>query len=167
MEDVKNYFSELTVSLQDMYEQIADNTNGSIKSDAFVQRDQWTPTLNGFTTPGTFTYTHQTGWALRQGLITDVWFDVAWTAAGSATGSLFIELPYQVAVGSNKPFVGVCQPSAITYTGGTAMIVNAIPGTYRAELWNTGTSFTTETQAVVASGQVIGFVRYIGISNET
>lgn len=165
-DDVNNYLRELTVALQDMYEELANNVNGQISADSLVQREQWTPTLAGTTVAGSFTYSHQVGWALRQGLITDVWFDVKWTATGGATGNLYLELPYQVAVSNQKPFVGVCQPSGITFSGGTGMVVNGIPDTYRAEFWNVGSGFTTANQAVVSSGQVIGHLRYIGVENE-
>lgn len=165
-DSVNNYLRELTVALQEMYEELASNVNGQFQSDAFVQREQWEPTLAGTTTAGSFTYGNQVGWSLRQGIMTDVWFDVSWTATGGAAGSLYLELPYLVAVSDGKPFVGVCQSSAITYSGGTGIVVNGIPNTYRAEFWNVGSGFTTANQAVVASGQLIGHLRYIGVENE-
>lgn len=166
LESVQNYLRELTVALQDSYEQTASNVNGDIKASAFSEDSLWTPTLAGTTVAGTFTYTHQVGWSLRQGLITDVWFDIGWSSSGAAAGNLYIVLPYQVAVSDEKPFVGVCQSSAFTYTGGTGVVVNSIPDTYRAELWNVGSGFTTANQTVVNSGQIIGHLRYIGQANE-
>lgn len=165
-ESVNNYLRELTVALQDMYGDVASSVNGDFKADAFVDRDQWTPTLKGTTAAGTFTYTHQVGWVLRQGIMTDVWFDIAWTASGGAGGNLYVELPYQVALSAQKPFVGVCQSSAFAYTGGTGIVVNGIPNTFRGEFWNVGSGFTSANQTVVASGQLIGHLRYIGIANE-
>lgn len=165
-ESVNNYLRELTIALQEMYEEIANNVNGQFQSDSFVQREQWTPTLAGTTTSGSFVYGNQVGWSLRQGIMTDVWFDVSWTSAGGAAGNLYLELPYLVAVSDGKPFVGVCQSSALTYTGGTGIVVNGIPNTYRAEFWNVGSGFTTANQAVVASGQLLGHIRYIGVENE-
>jgi hypothetical protein len=166
MDQVQTYMKEMTVALQDMYEDIALNVNGGIKSDTQVQRDQWTPTLNGTAVAGTFTYTNRTGWVLRKGLITDIWFDVTWTASGGATGNLFLELPYQVALSAGKPFVGVCQSSTLAYTAGTNIVINAIPNTFRGEFWNYGSGVVTVNQAVVAAGQLIGYVRYIGNQNE-
>ena len=122
---------------------------------------QFLPTLDG-STPGTFTYTHQTGWVLRQGLMVDVWVDVEWSATGTAAGDLFVELPYKVAVSEQMPFVGIVQPSAITYTGGTEIVINAINDTYRGEFWNTGDGFTTANQSVVSSGRLIFHIRYLG-----
>lgn len=164
IENVKVYLEDLTVALQDMYQQIALTVNGDIRADAFQENEQWIPTLQG-STNGTFTYSHQSGWVLRQGLITDIWFDVQWSAT-TASGNLYIELPYEVAMSAQMPFMGVCQPSGFAYTGGTEVVINGIPSTYRGEFWNTGTGFTTANQSVVASGRIIGTLRYIGIANE-
>lgn len=170
--DLNQYLNELTVALQDMYENVVSVVNGqyTLNREATSllddRRDQWTPTLIG-STPGTgFTYTHQIGASLRQGLLVDLWFDVGWTASGGATGNLYLDLPYQVANSEEKPYVGVCQPSAIAFTGGTGLVINAIPDTFRGEFWNVGTGFTTANQSVVASGQIIGHIRYIGQANE-
>ena len=166
-ESVNNYLRELTVALQDMYEVVVENVNGEIQADAFIQKNQWTPTLAGSTVAGNFTYNHNVGWSLRKGLFTDVWFDVSWSAIGGATGNLFLDLPYQVASSLQKPFVGVCQSSVLAYTGGTGIVVNGVPETFRAEFWNVGSGFTTANQSVVASGQLIGHLRYLGVENES
>lgn len=165
-QDLERYLKELNFSLQQMYEQLAQGINGDIRADYGTGSQNWTPTLNGSSTPGTFTYTNQAGWVLRQGIMTDVWFDITWSSAGAAAGNLYVELPYKVALSNQKPFVGVVQPSGITYTGGTEMVINGISNTYRGELWNTGSGFTTANQSVVASGQLIGHLRYIGQQDE-
>jgi len=165
-EDMESYLRDLNLSLQQMYEQLAQGINGDIRSDFGVGRQLWTPVLQGSSASGTFTYTNQSGWSLRQGLTTDVWGDVAWSSAGTAAGNLYVELPYKVALSNDKPFVGVVQSSAITYTGGTNIEVNAISNTFRGEFWNSGSGFTTANQAVVASGQLIYHIRYIGQANE-
>lgn len=165
-ESVNNYLRELSVSLQDMYASMAANVNGDFKADSFIQRDQWTPRLAGTSSTGSFTYTHNVGWVLRKGIMTDIWFDIQWTASGGAAGNLYVELPYKVAVSEEKPFVGVCQSSGLTYTGGTGIVVNGIPDTFLGEFWNVGSGFTTANQTVVSSGQLIGHLRYIGIANE-
>ncbi|NGX36866.1 MAG: hypothetical protein K1000chlam2_00011 [Chlamydiae bacterium] len=164
--DMDDYMRELNFSLQRMYEMIAEAVNGTIRADFGVDSDLWTPLLKGTTTSGSFTYTHNTGWVLRQGIIVDVWFDIQWSATGGASGNLFIELPYKVALANQKPFVGVVQSSALTYTGGTGIVVNGISNTFRAEFWNVGSAFTTARQAVVGSGQLIGHIRYIGQQDE-
>ena len=163
--ELEKYLRELTFTLQRMYEELADNINGDIRNQALETGRKWTPTLNG-STSGTFTYDHQIGWILRKGLMVDLWFDIKWSAVGTAANNLYLELPYEVATSLQKPFVGVVQSSAFAYTGGTGIVINAIPNTYRGEFWNVGDGFTTANQSVVASGQLIGHIRYIGKQDE-
>ena len=158
----ENYFDDLIFTLQRMYEQVADGVNGQIRADVFTGASQWTPTLDGVTTTGTFTYTKQTGFTLRQGLLTDVWFDVAWSAAGAAAGALFLTLPYLVALTNDMPFTGHIQASSVAYTAGTQLSINAISSTFRGEIWCSGTGIATTNQLVVASGELIGYLRYLG-----
>jgi hypothetical protein len=165
-DDLNVYLRELNFSLQTMYEQLAQGINGDIRADYAKGRELWTPVLKGSTVAGTFTYNHQAGWVLRQGIINDVWFDVSWSAAGTAAGNLYVELPYKVALSNQKPFVGIVQSSVLAYTGGTGIVINGISNTYRGEFWNVGSGFTTANQAVTASGQLIGHLRYIGQGDE-
>jgi len=168
-EDLSDYFRDLIFELQSMYEDIANAVNGNIKADYNVTQGSWIPKVKGSTTPGSFTYTNQVGYSLRRGIVTDVWFDVSWTAAGTAAGNLIVELPYKVAkvsTAGTKPFVGVVQPSSVTYTAGTDLVVNATPDTFDGEIWTIGDGVPTANQAVVGSGQLIGHVRYIGQQNE-
>ena len=165
--DINRYLRDLTFELQRMYESVAQGVNGDIRASVYTQRENWEPILDGTSTTGAFTYTHQVGWVLRRGLWVDVFGDVAWTGVGSATGNLFVTLPYQVANSAQMPFVGVVQPSGITFTGGTSIELNCIPQTYRGEFWNSGSAFTTANQAVVSSGRLIFHVRYLGVSDET
>lgn len=165
-EDLNTYFRELNYTLQRMYEDLSQGVNGDIQTDTNPDRASWTPILKGTTNAGSFTYTNRSGWTLRQGLVTDCWGDVTWSASGGATGNLYVELPYEVALSNQKPFVGTVQSSAITYTGGTGIVINGIPDTFRGEFWNVGSGFTTARQAVVGSGQLIFHIRYIGKSEE-
>lgn len=165
-DNVSNYSKELSFTLQRMYEQIAENINGELRADYSDGRQLWKPVLDGSSISGTFTYVHQSGWSLRRGLIIDCWFDVQWGASGTAAGNLYLILPYKVAVSNNMSFVGVVQPSNITYTGGTEIVINAISDTYRGEFWNTGSAFVSANQAVVASGRLMGHIRYVGQQDE-
>ncbi len=168
LNDIDRYLGDLVFELQRMYEQIAQGVNGDIRGSAFTQRSEWTPLLKGTTVAGTFTYTHQIGWVLRQGLMTDIWFDVSWSASGTAAGNLFIELPYLVARSDEKPFSEVIQTSTIAYGGGNTLLsINATPNTFRGEIWSSGSGAVTANVAVAAAGQLIGHVRYIGRQNET
>jgi hypothetical protein len=162
--DPNKYVDNLTFQLQEMYLNIVQNVNGTLRNYADVDGSEWIPTLNG-SGAGTFTYTSQYGWVLRQGLMTDVWGDVTWSAT-TATGNLYVDLPYIVTKSSGSPFIGVCQPSNVTYTAGTMINISAIPGTYTGEFWTSGTGVATGNQAVVASGRLIFHVRYIGVTGE-
>ncbi len=165
--DFNVYLNDLTFRLQRMYEDLANVVNGSFSASVLTDNQLWTPFLRGTTVPGNFTYTHQVGWALRQGLITDIWFDIAWTSAGGATGNLFLELPYQVFNADEKPFSSALQTSTIAYGAGkTVLSINAIPETIRGEIWSSGSGVTTTNVAVVAAGQLIGHIRYIGDDSE-
>lgn len=166
--ELEKYLRELTFSLQRMYEELAHGINGDIRTNTLEPNRRWTPLLKDTANSGTtFTYTHQIGWVYRRGIFVDVWFDVQWSSnSGAITGNMYIELPYQVAVTNEKPFVGVVQPSIFAYTGGTECVSNAINNTYRCEVWNVGDGFTTANQGSVAAGHLIGHLRYIGQSDE-
>lgn len=166
--DLENYMRELVRSLERSYEQIAQGINGNIKGSSYYENEKWIPVVKDTANAGTtFTYDHQIGWVFRQGIFTDCWFDVEWTAASGATsGNMYVELPYQVAVTEQKPFVGVVQPSVFTFTGGTECVINAISDTYRGEIWNCGNGFTTANQKSRAAGHLIGHIRYIGKADE-
>jgi ABC-type molybdate transport system substrate-binding protein len=163
-DDPEGYLTTLTFQLQNMYEQIVQNVNGSFRNDAVTASNRWTPTLSG-STPGTFTYTHQYGWSLRQGIMNELWGDIAWSST-TASGNLQLDLPYLVTLSNGLPFLGEVQSSGITYTGGTHIVLNANQNEFIATFYNTGSAFTTAPQAVVASGRVIFHIRYIGISDE-
>tara|TARA_R110002126_G_scaffold77229_5_gene192677 strand:- start:3489 stop:4058 length:570 start_codon:yes stop_codon:yes gene_type:complete len=166
--DLDKYLRELVFSLQSMYEDLAQGINGDVRADFSEPNRKWTPLLKDTANSGTtFTYDHQVGWVKRIGTLVDVWFDIKWTVnSGDITGNMFIELPYKVAVTNQKPFVGLLQPSIFAYTGGTECVINAISDTYRLEVWNCGSGFTTANQASVAAGQLIGHIRYIGQQDE-
>jgi hypothetical protein len=166
-DEIIKYQQELVSSLQRMYEDLADKINGDFRSEYGQQGDTWTPILKGTTNTGSFTYTNQTGWTLRKGIMVDAWFDISWTGSGGATGNLYVELPYEVVLSNGMPFVGLVQSSGITYTGGTGIVINAIQNTFRGELWNVGSGFSTARQAVVSNGRLIGNIRYIGVEFES
>ena len=165
-EDPKKFFNDFIFQLQNMYEKVAQNVNGTIRNYADSDSSQWTPTLSGTTSAGSFTYAHQYGWVLRQGLVTDIWFDIEFSAT-TATGSLYVELPYIVTKSLGKPFVGTVQSSTLSYGASYSNIhCNAIPSTYRLEIWVSGTTVVTANLGVQPVGEIIGHCRYIGIDDE-
>jgi len=164
-EDIDRYLRDLVFELQSMYENMTDNINGFIRNNADVDQSQWQPTLNG-TVPGTFTYLLQVGWSIRQGIYTHVFFDIIWSGS-TAGGNLYLELPYKVTFSNGRPFVGVVQPSAISFgAGNTNLVINAIPNTYRGEIWTVGSGAASANLAVPAGGQISGHLMYIGIDGE-
>lgn len=163
---INKYLTEQSFSLQRMYEQLAQGINGSIRTSFAVGNQNWTPTVQGTSTTGTFTYTQQDGWVLRQGLLVDLWADVKWTSAGTATGEIFLNLPYKVANSNNNPFTGIVQSGLLTYTAGEAIFINATPNTYIGRLMNTGTGIGMSAQQVTATGRLIIHLRYIGQADD-
>jgi len=165
-EDVDPYLNDLVFSLQNMYGQLAQHTNGVFRNYADVDSSQWIPTVAGTSSVGAFTYDQQFGWVLRQGIMVDVFFNISWSAS-TGTGNLYVELPYLVTKSSGTPFNGVLQTSAINYgIGNTVAVVSGIPGTYRGELLGTGSTSDTSNITVPSAGKIMGHLRYIGTSDE-
>lgn len=163
--DLSGYMRELVFTLERQYEDLAQTVNGSTRRSVDEGNVKWEPTVVDSLGGITFTYDHQVGNVLRQGLMVDVWFDVSWSAVATGVitaGKMEIELPYKVALISEMPFVGVVQPSVFTFTGGTECVINAVPDSYTLEVWNTGDAFTTAQQGSVSAGQLRGHIRYVG-----
>jgi len=163
--DVDRYLDDLVFELQNIYEDIAENVNGFIRNEADVDDTQWIPTLNG-STPGLFTYVHQYGWAIRQGIYTELFFDIEWSMT-TAANNLYIELPYKVITTNGMPFVGILQTSNIAFGAGvTNLLMNAISNTYRGEIWTMGSGIASANFSVVGSGRMMGNIKYIGQEDE-
>jgi len=163
-EDLDRYLRDLVYELQDMYESITENVNGSIRNYADTDQTKWIPTLNG-ATAGTFVYTKQVGWSVRQGIYTKLFFDIEWTST-TASGSLYLDLPYKVTLSDGTPFIGVTMFSSMNLGLYTNLVINAIPDTYKGEIWATATNLPTVNMIVVASGRIAGSIEYIGVSDE-
>jgi len=163
--DHDRYQRDLVYELQGMYENIADNVNGFIRNDTEVDQAQWTPTLSA-AAGVTFTYTNQTGWSIRQGILTEVWFDITWSAVSALSGNLSVVLPYKVAPSNGRPFVGTCIPYNWNYTGNLTFYVNAQPDTYLGQFWGSRDAGPAAAAPVQNSGRMMGHIRYIGIEDE-
>jgi len=170
-DEILDYTRALAEESQTFNQLVAETVNGYDKvsfldESGSNRQANWTPTLAGSTTAGTFTYGNRYGWTFRQGLLTDAWFDISWTAIGTAAGNLYLELPYKVAKMDGMPFVGVLQTSTLNYGVGTVLTCNAIPDSTRCEIWTSGSAATTANIAVATAGRLIGTIRYMGTSNE-
>ncbi len=164
-EDRLKYMRELVTQLQDELRALRRDIDGyySWSENSNGQGEYWLPAVYGTTVAGVGTYAanKQVGIARRAGYLVDVFFDVTWTGH-TGTGNLYVELPYKPIEAQEKPFVGVIQDSNITYTAGTRLVINAIPDTFRGEIWTCGGGVATGNQGIVTSGQLIGHIRYIG-----
>lgn len=162
-DSLNSYDSDLRTSVEKMYEDIVESVNGNIRNHGEEDPFKWEPTLNG-STAGTFTYTSQYGWSLRQGIYVHLFFDITWSAT-TATGTIYLELPYRVVPSSGMPFVGSVQASNFSYLG-NYLVINAIPNTYRGEIWNIAPAAASSNVPVAASGRLLGHVMYIGVEDE-
>mgnify|MGYP003641255964 CR=1 FL=1 len=158
------YMRELIFTLQNQYETIAQAINGYNKRSVDDGNAKWEPVIKDSADSSiTFTYDHQVGMVLRRGLNIDIWFDVKWTAESAATsGNMYLDLPYKVALTEQKPFVGVVQPSGFAFAAGTDCVINARSDSYILDVFNIGNGVTTSAQTSSASGQLVGYIRYVG-----
>jgi hypothetical protein len=166
-EQTTSYLQDLTYELQNMYETTAQNVNGVIRNSEDVDGSEWIPTLNGSTTKGTFTYSQRMGWVIRTGIITEVSFDIYWTDAGTATGLLYVELPYKVTKSLLLPFFGAALSNTVAFGAGYTQIgTSALPSTFKGVFTLTGTGVISTFLQVQGSGRVAGQLRYIGVEDE-
>lgn len=170
-DDLQNYMERFRRELEEVYKNLADSSNGHTKySTANSQYDNWTPTIYGASASGAGTYTTQAGWVVRQGLMVDLFFQVAWSAH-TGTGNMYVELPYKPAASllstTTYPFIGAATSSGITYPAGLDfMVCVAVPNTYRLEFFLSGTTMSSATLTVQTSGELRGSIRYIGQADE-
>lgn len=166
-EDEKDYLRDIVFELQGMYENIANNVNGFIRNDTEIDQARWLPTLSG-SVAGIFTYgVPRNGWSIRQGILTEVGFDIRWTAT-TATGDLQIDLPYKVTTSVGLPFVGAAFSGQINYNlpTHTAIVVTAVPGAYYATIHGYGQGVDPSDVQVQNAGRILGSIRYIGVEDE-
>lgn len=161
----ENQFVEDLISkLEDMYGNVVENVNGTYRNEAEVDGSQWIPTLQG-STPGTFTYTNQTGWCLRQGIMTDIWGKISWSST-TAAGNLYVELPYRCTKSNNSPFIGTCITSVFAYPSGNNVVINAFSDSYLGYIYTWGPGVSKTNLGVPSNGSIEFHLRYIGISDE-
>ena len=152
--NVETYLKEMNDRLADMYQDIAQNVNGYIKD--------WTPIVYGLTTAGTGTYVNQFGWIRRAGIITECWMDVSWTAH-TGSGRVAIQMPYQAAMSSGSPFVGMIESSeANAFPGFTYLTWRFEPNTTEGVIVRNGDGVASARLGIAASGGFKGYIRYIG-----
>jgi len=152
--NVETFLQEMNNRLADMYQDIAQNVNGYIKD--------WKPVVYGLTNTGTATYVNQSGWIRRAGIITECWMDVSWRAH-SGSGFVAIQMPYQVAMSSASPFVGVIESSAANaFPGFTYLTWRVEPNTTEGLIIKSGDGVPSEKLSLANAGGFRGYIRYIG-----
>jgi len=155
IDSAKKYNANLITSLTDMYQDIAQNVNGSIR--------EWSPTVYGTGTAGTATYSRQFGWIRRAGILTELWMDIAWTAHTGA-GSAAILMPYQAANSSGSPWIGTLESAqANTFgSGNTYLVWRCEPNTTQGSIIRCGSGVVSTSLPLAASGGFRGYIQYLG-----
>ncbi len=154
-ESLQLYLSNLTDTLKNMYQDVAQNVNGTLR--------QWTPTAYGLTNAGTGTYTSQIGWVRRAGLMTEVWFDIVWSAH-TGTGGLAIQMPYKAAKSEGEPWVGVIQSQGSNAFGAgfTYLVMKCEQDTTQGTIVRCGSGVVSSEQQIAATGSYVGYIQYVG-----
>ncbi len=156
IESFKRYLLDLTEALTESYRQIAENVNGNMRT--------WTPIAYGLTTAGTGTYTKQYGWLRRSGIVTELWFDIEWSAH-TGTGGLAIQLPYKAARSSGEPWVGVIETvsSNNAFTAGyTYLVWKAKQNTTQGSIVQCGDAVNSIEIDIAGQGAYSGYIQYLG-----
>lgn len=169
--DGNEYLRELVYRLQDMYEQIATNSNGTYlyanaDTTASISQGIWLPKLAGISTAGTFTYTTQVGYCIRKGISVTAFFDVIYTGSSGTSGDIYLELPYKVRKSDGNPFSCPLRTNTVTFAG-NYLVGNAIPDTYRLEVWQVTTAGSSARISLpTGGGRIAGSITYIGQEDE-
>lgn len=151
--ELELYLRDLIYDLTEMYNNIAQNVNGSLK--------QWTPSVSGFIVPGTGTYSFQTGWYLRQGILVDVWYDVEWSAH-TGNGAIIMNMPFKAANTENSPWVGANFSNMNLTAGYTNLVMAVKSNTFDGVLLQNGSGVSVANLNLPGSGRLFGHVRYVG-----
>lgn len=153
--DLEIYMRDLVNTLTDMYQDVVGVVNGSLQ--------KWTPKVYGLTTAGEGTYTRQDGWYLRQGLITDLWFNITWSAH-TGTGGLAVILPYKAAKSSGQPWVGTIQSESANAFGAgyTYLVWKAEQDSTQGTIVRCGSGIASAQQQIAPTGSYVGHIRYVG-----
>lgn len=155
-EDIQKYLKDLIDRLEDMYGDLAQNINGSIR--------QWTPTVYGVSTAGAGTYTRQVGWLRRAGIVTELWFDIEWSAH-TGTGDLAVLVPYQAAASEGSPWIGVIESTSASnaFTAGyTYLTWRCEPDTTQGTIIENGDSVASQPFTIANAGGFSGYIQYLG-----
>jgi hypothetical protein len=169
--DGDEYLRELIYRLQDMYEQLATNANGTYlyanaDTTTSIFQGVWIPILKGISTTMSFTYTQQIGYCVRKGLIVNAFFDVSWSGSSGTPSDVYLELPYKVRKSNGYPFICPLIVDSTVFAGNYVVGV-AVPDTYRLEVWDVVTAGSSARITLpTGGGRIAGSITYIGQEDE-
>lgn len=127
---------------------------------------EFTPTLYGSATAGTFTYTtaSTSGWYLRQTQVVDYCFSVVWTGKGTAAGDLQMSLPSKVWFADTDFWVGSLISSSVSFANAsdTYCVPVAVSNSYDCEFVSGRHNAASGKVQVQTAGSLVGHVRYMG-----
>lgn len=155
-DDSKEQKREIT----NFYRDIASEVNGTFK--------EFTPVLYGSTTAGTLTYTNQTGFYYRKGIMVDLFLSVDFTAIGGAVGSIQIDLPFFSKQLISTPWNACCYTSGLSFSANYTNAFLVLEQNSRtATLFENGSGQTAQalTFATAGTGGIKCHLRYIGQQN--
>jgi len=158
-DSLDKYMRELVFSLQRQYEDVAQAVNGDIRRSTDSGSVKFTPTVRGSTAEGAGTYSRQIAWVLREGLMVDYWFDIAWTAH-TGTGTIQVNLPYQCAQTDSNLFVCPLFTETITFTGNPYGVANTGLRTMDVRQSRSAAAFASIT--MINAATIRGCIRYVG-----
>lgn len=157
---LERYFSndndERQLQVTDMYADVAQTINGTMH--------EWIPKIYGSTVAGTITYTEQEGWYYRQGIMTDIWFKVGWSAIGAGAGNLNIKLPFKSKITKTSGFwIGTAYFSSVTLTSNYEVLIFKINSdSYVGYFEQLGSAMPSLSMGISSSGIVGAHIRYYG-----
>ena len=128
---------------------------------------EFTPTLYGSVTAGTFTYTSAStsGWYLRQAQMIDFWFSVVWVGmSGPPVGNLQMSLPLRTWFSNFDFWAGSVMSSNVSFANAsdTFCIPVAVNNSYDCEFVSGRHNAASGKVQVQTAGSLIGHIRYLG-----
>lgn len=138
-------------------------------SNASRNADKWIPTISGGSSAGVGTYTVQSGFAERYGLMVNIYFDIILTNH-TGTGDLLINVPYKIqkSIETTDRFIfnGSIVLSNISLGTATFAVLQAIPDSYTLKIVLCESGAAATDLQMVTSGTLRGSISYVGQREE-
>lgn len=138
-------------------------------SNATSNSDKWIPTISGSSSSGVGTYTVQAGLSVREGLRTDVCFEISWSGH-TGTGDLLIDVPYKIqkSVDDSDRFIfsGSVSLGNISMGSATYAVLQAVPDTYLLKIVLCESGAAETDLQMTTSGTLRGSISYAGQREE-